>query len=151
MNLCHFQRFQHFNPRSLSQIRQKLHKNKLLKSGNFFGFLSFLFSIRDLFHLQNSDYLTKGDYWTTISCFVERFQNSNSRYLSENCIDTSKTDIFCNLSFFGVILGFLGSTKKSRILHNIYRTKLNFCELDSMSNTHKGKFSFGEINCWKNL
>ena len=41
-------------------------------------------SIRDLSHLENINYLTLEDYWTTttISCLVERLQNSNSRYLS---------------------------------------------------------------------
>ena len=63
-----------------------MHEND--KNRKIFGFLSFLVSIRDLFQLKNSNYLTTEDYWTTISRLVERFQNSISRYLSKNCIET---------------------------------------------------------------
>ena len=61
-----------------------------------------------------------------------------------------KLEIFANF-IFGYS-GVLGQLKKSpEFSTNTYRIKLNLCELNSMGNTYKVKFSFGEINFWQIL
>ena len=80
-NLCHFELFQHSSSRSLSKISLKLYKNA--ENREFFGFLTFSVSIRDLFHLKNSNYIFIKAYWTTNLCHVERFQHSSPRSLSK--------------------------------------------------------------------
>ena len=74
---CHVKRFQHSNPRSLSKIWQKLHKN--VKNRKILEF----FIIFGVIFLKKRIYLPKEYYWTTSSCLVERFQHSNPRCLSK--------------------------------------------------------------------
>ena len=87
-----------------------MHKN--VKNRKIFGFLSFLVSFRDLFHLENSKYFTIEDYCSTISCLVERFQNSYSRSLLKVALNVEQLESVCNFSFFRVIPWFLESTEK---------------------------------------
>ena len=72
------ERFHRSNSRSLSKIRQKLHKN--FKNREIFWF----FVIFGFFFPKKRIYLSINDYWTTISCLVEPFQHSNPRHLSKN-------------------------------------------------------------------
>ena len=91
---------------------------KNVKSQEILDFLLIL----GLFLSKNRVHLLINYCWTTKSCLVE---------------------LFPNFLIFGVILGYLGSTKNSRSFQNIYRTKLNLCELNSMGNTLQIEYKFG--------
>ena len=66
------------------------------------------------------------------------------RKLEKIALKRKKMEIFANFLIFGVILGSLGSTKKSpEISLNTSRPKLNSCEMKSMCKTFNVKYKFG--------
>ena len=155
-NLRHVEQFHHFNPRILSKIWLKLHKN--YKTWNFFSFLSFSVLILYLFDLENSTYLLIHAYWRTKLCLVERFQHSNPQYLSkiwqnlqwnnENweflvfCIfwlklhKNYKTWDFFSFLSFSVFILYLFDLENSTylLIHAYWRTKLCLVERFQHSN-----------------
>ena len=67
------------------EVYRKFDKNciKTLKVGEILVFCHFRCQFEVFFSLEISNYLFIEDYWTTISCLVERFQHLYLPYLSK--------------------------------------------------------------------
>ena len=138
-----------------------------MKSGKFLNFCLFRCQF-ETFSIEKGNKLFENDFcffliWKTAIIFSEKPTGQQTSAMlivfnillhevyqkfDKNCIKTflkwKLLQIFSFWGHFWVILGSLGSTKKSpEILTNTNRTKLNLCELNSMGNTLKVEYKFG--------
>ena len=142
---CHVERFQHSNPRSLSKIWQKLHKNvknrKILKFYHFWG--NFSFWKNAFISLKNTIGQRVRALLNVFNILIHDVYRKNDK----NCIKTLKIQKFWNFChFFGNF-----SFKKTAFISSEYYWTTNSCLVERFQHSNRRCLPKNGKKCMKTV